>query len=220
MSSEVKTDKLSQRGSSGIVITDDIKLSSGKAIKNAAGTALLTQAGVLDNVSLGSSVTGLGLKDAIIFRKMGNRVNDEAPVLNWEVADDTTGESYLGASASALVTETSGFFEMQQTGYILLLQKVNVYATSAWCNVQIYYSVGNSTDITDGSWVLLSDYWENSADYMGGYNQCLIKTTTTATDCHFYVKFDAAETDGQIRGADDAENWNKTTMCFIKLADL
>tara|TARA_B100000745_G_scaffold298908_1_gene248513 strand:- start:509 stop:1153 length:645 start_codon:yes stop_codon:yes gene_type:complete len=59
MSSEVKTDKLSQRGSSGIVITDDIKLSSGKAIKNAAGTALLTQAGVLDNVSLGSSVTGL-----------------------------------------------------------------------------------------------------------------------------------------------------------------
>jgi len=58
MASEVKVDTLSQKGSSGIVITDDIKLSSGKAIKNAAGTALLTQAGVLDNVSLGSSVTG------------------------------------------------------------------------------------------------------------------------------------------------------------------
>ena len=62
MSSEVKTDKLSQRGASGIGITDDIKLSAGKAIKNAAGTALLTQAGVLDNVSLGSSVTGKGLQ--------------------------------------------------------------------------------------------------------------------------------------------------------------
>ena len=62
MSSEVKTDKLSQRGSSGIVISDDIKLSVDKAIKNAAGTALLTQAGVLDNVSLGSSVTGKGLQ--------------------------------------------------------------------------------------------------------------------------------------------------------------
>ena len=47
MASEVKTDKLSQRGSSGIVITDDIKLSSGKAIKNAAGTALLGEDGAL-----------------------------------------------------------------------------------------------------------------------------------------------------------------------------
>jgi len=56
MTSEVKVDKLSQKGSTGIVITDDIKLSSGKAIKNAAGTALLTEAGVLDNVTLGSSV--------------------------------------------------------------------------------------------------------------------------------------------------------------------
>ena len=58
MASEVKTDKLSQRGSSGIVITDDIKLSSGKAIKKADGTALLTEAGALDNVALGGSVTG------------------------------------------------------------------------------------------------------------------------------------------------------------------
>ena len=54
MASEVKTDKLSQRGSSGIVITDDIKLSSGKAIKQADGTDLLTEAG-----ALGSGVTGL-----------------------------------------------------------------------------------------------------------------------------------------------------------------
>jgi hypothetical protein len=36
----------------------DINMSSGKSIKNAAGTALLTEAGVLDNVSLGSTVTG------------------------------------------------------------------------------------------------------------------------------------------------------------------
>ena len=55
MSSEVKTDKLSQRGSSGIVISDDIKLSSGKAIKNASGTALLGEDG-----ALGSGVTGAG----------------------------------------------------------------------------------------------------------------------------------------------------------------
>ena len=91
MASKVKVDTIEQQGSSGIVISDDIKLSSGKAIKqadgtdllteaglltpasdvklasgtaikNASGTALLTQAGVLDNVSLGSSVTGKGLQ--------------------------------------------------------------------------------------------------------------------------------------------------------------
>lgn len=37
---------------------DDINMSSGKSIKKADGTALLTEAGVLDNVSLGTSVTG------------------------------------------------------------------------------------------------------------------------------------------------------------------
>ena len=55
MASEVKVDKLSQKGSSGIVISDDIKLSSGKAIKNASGTALLGEDG-----ALGSGVTGAG----------------------------------------------------------------------------------------------------------------------------------------------------------------
>ena len=61
MSSEVKTDKLSQRGSSGIVITDDIKLSSGKAIKQADGTDLLTEAGAYGDVKLAS---GKAIKNA------------------------------------------------------------------------------------------------------------------------------------------------------------
>ena len=51
MASEVKVDKLSQQGSSGIVLTDAIKLSSGKAIKNAAGTALLGEDGALGGVT-------------------------------------------------------------------------------------------------------------------------------------------------------------------------
>jgi hypothetical protein len=38
-------------------VVGGLNLSSGKAIKNAAGTALLTEAGDLDNVALGSSVT-------------------------------------------------------------------------------------------------------------------------------------------------------------------
>ena len=39
----------------GVTIGHDLKLSSGKSIKKADGTALLTEAGALDNVTLGSS---------------------------------------------------------------------------------------------------------------------------------------------------------------------
>ena len=52
MASKVKVDTIEQQGSSGIVITDDIKLSSGKAIKNAAGTDLLTEAGALKSTRI------------------------------------------------------------------------------------------------------------------------------------------------------------------------
>ena len=64
MASEVKTDKLSQRGSSGIVITDDIKLSSGKAIKQADGTDLLTEAGLLTPASDVKLASGKAIKNA------------------------------------------------------------------------------------------------------------------------------------------------------------
>ena len=69
MASKVKVDTIEQQGSSGIVISDDIKLSSDKAIKKADGTALLTEAGVLDNVSLGSGVTGF---PASVWVKLAN----------------------------------------------------------------------------------------------------------------------------------------------------
>jgi hypothetical protein len=45
----------------------DINISTGKSIKNAAGTALLTEAGALDNVTLGSSVSGLAYSSSAII---------------------------------------------------------------------------------------------------------------------------------------------------------
>ena len=56
MASKVKVDTIEQQGSSGIVLSHDVKLASGTAIKNAAGAALLGEDGALDNVALGSSV--------------------------------------------------------------------------------------------------------------------------------------------------------------------
>lgn len=51
MASKIKVDTIEQQGSSGIVLSHDVKLASGTAIKNAAGTALLGEDG-----ALGSSV--------------------------------------------------------------------------------------------------------------------------------------------------------------------
>jgi len=75
--SEIEVDKITQKGTSGISITDDIKLSSGKAIKNAAGTDLLTQAGVLDNVALGSLVTAAANHGAV---KTATNASGSAPI--------------------------------------------------------------------------------------------------------------------------------------------
>jgi hypothetical protein len=66
-----------------------MNLSSGKSIKNVAGTALLTEAGALDNVALGSSVTGN--KGAWV--KLGDTV----------VA---TGEGTIDVGTSAYITST------------------------------------------------------------------------------------------------------------------
>ena len=49
----LSVDTIEQQGSSGIVLSHDVKLASGTAIKNAAGTALLGEDG-----ALGSGVTG------------------------------------------------------------------------------------------------------------------------------------------------------------------
>jgi len=55
MASKLFVDEIESSAASGISIVGEIKLNTGKAINNAAGTALLTEAGALDNVTLGSS---------------------------------------------------------------------------------------------------------------------------------------------------------------------
>jgi hypothetical protein len=88
--SEIEVDKITQKGTSGISITNDIKLSSDKSIKNAAGTALLTEAGVLDNVALGSSVSGfpaqfsLGAWGTAAFDTVYRATSGDLFVTGWE----------------------------------------------------------------------------------------------------------------------------------------
>mgnify|MGYP003645124612 CR=1 FL=1 len=117
MTSEVKVDKLSQKGSTGIVITDDIKLSSGKSIKNAAGTDLLTQAGVLDNVSLGSGVTGKVTLGTVVATTSGNTiVFTGIPTGTRRITVSFGGVSNSGASTPVIQLGDSGGFET--SGYL------------------------------------------------------------------------------------------------------
>jgi hypothetical protein len=83
MASKLFVDEIESSTASGISVVGEIKLSTGKAIKNAAGTALLTEAGALDNVTLGSSIAGnagewvllqsesLGLNSGITSQNIG-----------------------------------------------------------------------------------------------------------------------------------------------------
>ena len=130
MASEVKVDKLSQKGSSGIVISDDIKLSVDKAIKNAAGTALLTQAGVLDNVSLGSSVTGLpagGITDFSQWRLTGSFTGHADPIASNLAEVSATNYERIGDAFDA---PSSGVFTFPSTGKWLITFNVLFDAAS------------------------------------------------------------------------------------------
>ena len=148
MASEVKTDKLSQRGSSGIVISDDIKLSSGKAIKQADGTDLLTEAGAYGDVKLAS---GKAIKQAD-----GTDLLTEAGLLT--PASDVklaSGTAIKNAAGTALLTQAGVLDNVTLPGGSIL-QVVSTEVTARNSSTSTSYdSVGtdvglNVTLITKG----------------------------------------------------------------------
>ena len=82
----VEVDEIHEKtADSGVTIKDDLKLSSGNAIKNASGTDLLTEAGVL-----GSSVTGDKIAKAWVnYNQTIPAINDSFNVSS--VSDDSAG---------------------------------------------------------------------------------------------------------------------------------
>lgn len=155
MTSKVKVDTIEQQGSSGIVLSHDVKLASGTAIKNAAGTALLTEAGALDNVALGSSVTGLpsgGISVFDAWRIHTSFSTAATPIVNWEREDNihdssTTMPGTLQIVGLSETSSNSGIFTFPSTGkYLMWLQLCLVNTTSQWAymKTQLSFDTGSS----------------------------------------------------------------------------
>ena len=114
MASKVKVDTIEHQGSSGIVISDDIKLSSGKAIKNASGTALLGEDG-----ALGSGVTfpaGHVVKHSIVRHAFaaGSNVNFTIPtttpaLVDWGSSRTLQLTGVTATEGNLLQISTGGF---------------------------------------------------------------------------------------------------------------
>ena len=183
----------------------------------------LTLSGTANNVgtvtagTIASSVTN-NWASAVMYRKVGDRTASQYPLLGWEVADDNANEFYLGASASSLVSESSGFFTMEQTGYILIQVHANVESADN-CVMKLEASTNGSTDIASGYTILCEARQDSDAAPQSGFMQALVKTTTTANNNKFFIRWDGGTAPFTFRGG-SAGGASESTLFFLKLADL
>jgi len=112
----------------GVTIGHDLKLSSGKSIKKADGTALLTEAGTLDNVTLGSSVTASANHGAV--------------------------KTALNASGSAPIYAVRAWVNMNGTGTIAIRASANV--SSITDRAQGKWSVTMTTAMEDTNYTIVT----------------------------------------------------------------
>ena len=146
MASKVKVDTIEQQGSSGIVLSHDVKLASGTAIKNAAGTALLTEAGVL-----GSSVTGQQ------YSLLGTYVPSSKMGSDHKLIIGFNGETGLRAGG------TTGAFETDRYAYVVGLTGVIPGADDVVMNIQ-YYSLTAGAYLAGAVYEIVSyGYYANSS---------------------------------------------------------
>jgi len=207
-------------GSTGVVADSDIDHDS---LANFAANEHYTQAnitalGTVTSGTLGSGVTGTGLRDAIMYRKVADQTAGSYPVPGWEAADDQANEFYLGGSATALVSESSGFFTMEQTGYILIMAHISVHAAD-WCYAVIEATTTGSTSVGSGFTKLCRCDLDSDSQGQSGYLQCIVKTTTTANNNKFFIRWDGGAADFTLQGG-SAGAMSETTILFLKLADL
>ena len=220
MASEVKVDKLAQKGSSGIVITDDIKLSSGKAIKNASGTALLGEDG-----ALGSGVTGFpagGITEADYWRLTTSFDGSEDPITSNLERCDTYGAPETGQLLGTGMTfdDGTGIFTFPSEGYwsITFNLEVSYAGDSRFNSAKILVSTNADSGATYNVHTITYTFIQitsSSTTYASASTSCLIDvTSTSAVKVCFAV--------GSIAGSATCignSATNRTSMQFLKLGD-
>jgi len=120
----------------------------------------LTQAGVLDNVSLGGSVTGLpaaGIEVYDGWRLHTGLSSAVTPIINWEREDNIDDSSTTMPGQNYLVglTQTganTGIWTFPSTGkYLIWLQLCLVNTTSQWAYIKIQLSFDSGSNWKDAA---------------------------------------------------------------------
>jgi len=160
----LSVDTIEQQGSSGIVLSHDVKLASGTAIKNAAGTALLTQAGVLDNVSLGSSVTGLPSAGIEIWQSIPFEAttlgNTEAIVELNSSAENSDLYAMPLSHNDHFTVNADGSVSVNTAGVYLILVNLFLTATATTRENFMYVNSADGALPTTSDTTVLRFYWQ------------------------------------------------------------
>jgi len=133
MASKIKVDTIEQQGSSGIVLSHDVKLASGKAIQNAAGTDLLKEDGTLQattikhtngtaaiTINSDGSLSGK-FEGAVKFKQIG-RPSSGSPV---------SGKTWITFGITNYAWSTSGYAIGAQ-GQPCAVGAYNASGTASW----------------------------------------------------------------------------------------
>jgi hypothetical protein len=204
MASKLFVDEIESSTASGISVVGEIKLSTGKAIKNAAGTALLTEAGALDNVALGSSVTGINTPNFMV-RLSGSQSIDNAESAT-KILFDTEDIDSGGKFASNKFTPTvAGIYFISCT----LGVESNTNASTSLVRVTIYKGSGaGASSAIDGVSARV-DYRTNKGRGAAINCNCLVEL-----DSDDYIEgfaFNTASTGTSVITS------SNTMMCGFKL---
>ena len=161
--------------------------------------------------------------EAIVYRLKTSVSGSDDPLGlsggEWEPADDVSNEGFLGANSTTLVSESTGYFTFQQTGYIFIAVMVRSYDSGhdGTSTINLLSDPGTTVFVQ----VAASSMINANSVVAGGYatHTCfaLLKVETGANPNRVKIKADAHSATTTFAGA-DAENI--TAIAFIKLADI
>lgn len=165
--------------------------------------------------------------EAVVYRLNTSVTNSDDPVGGsggeWEVADDTESEFYLGATGISLIEEGlgtlgNGEFGFKVIGHFLIICMFMVDLSGDGTLAQVGLEVSDDIGGTDTFTKISGPSIEGAANSRI-LTTCfgLIKTTTIASENAFKLSFDAGAATQQLLGD---TNHNRTAFMVIKLADL
>ena len=208
--------KHASSGSNNIVLdssgntTNSGTFTSTGAITASGGIA---NAGTISAGTIGSAVTGSGIKNASLWRLTTDFNGDASPVTTMEESDTPVGFGVLGAS----IGYSSGYFTFPVTGYWLIMLSWSWMRTSGddrQCMAGINTTIDNST-YAIAAWSKQGLKGISSTTYANVVVNYIFDVTDTA-NCKCHINVDP--TDGSTTSLGDYTE-NHSTISFIRLGD-